>query len=342
MVLRIGMIGLGGISRAHAEGYRRCTSQAKITAVCDVDRDTAAQRASEYDDAKAFSDASELIRSGLVDAVDIMLPHSVHEPVAAEAITNGLSVLVEKPVTPTAAAYERLLQLAEDRGVMLAVAENTRYVSAYTSARRLVEQGDLGEIQYVRTLIIGDETERLRRPDLWKGRRDGTVGGVILDAGAHSFFLLSWFFGAVEQLEARAWQRVPESEVEDMAFVTGDLTTGAQFATEYSFTSAVPWTERAEIYGSEGSLIIDQLADPVVKAYRHKLDYDGAPLTDVPYNPSGWKFESIAAEVTDFVESLADGRPTKVDATDVLNALTAIDSAYRSLAEGGAKRLGGR
>lgn len=341
MVARIGLIGLGGISKAHAEGYRRSANHAKIAAVCDVDRHIAEQRASEYDDARAFSDANELIRSGLVDAVDVMLPHSQHEPVAAEAISIGLSVLVEKPAAPTADAYNRLVQLAEDKAVMLAVAENTRYVDAYVSARRLIEQGDLGEIQYVRTLIIGDETERLRQRDLWKGRRDGTVGGVILDAGAHSFFLLSWFFGAVQQLEAQAWQRVPESEVEDIAVVTGDLTTGAQFATEYSFTSAVPWTERAEIYGSEGSLIIDQLANPVAKAFRDKHDYDGAPVAGVPYNPSGWKFESIVAEVMDFVEALADRRPTKVNPIDVRNAHMAIDSAYRSISENRAVRIAG-
>jgi predicted dehydrogenase len=327
------LIGLGGISKAHAEGYRRSADRCKVTAVCDVNHDLAAQRASEYDDARPFSDATDLIRSGLVDAVDIMLPHSIHEAIASEAISNGVSVLVEKPATPTAEAYDRLLKLAAHRGVMLAVAENTRYVDAYTAARDLVDRGDLGEVQYVRTLIIGDETERLRQRDLWKGRRDGTVGGVILDAGAHSFFLLSWFFGAVRQLEARGWQRVAESEVEDVAVVTGELTTGAQFVTEYSFTAAIPWSERAEIYGSKGSLIIDQLADPVVKAYRHKRDYDGAALENVPYNPSGWKFESIAAEVADFVEALADGRATKVNSTDVRNALVAIDGAYRSISE---------
>ena len=157
----------------------------------------------------AFTDLQAMLGSELVDAVDIMLPHSLHEASATAAIEAGVSVLLEKPATPTVAAYDRLVALAAEHAVALSVAENTRYVEAYIVAERVLQAGSLGEIQFVRTLIIGDETERLNNPSLWKGRRDGTVGGVILDAGAHSFYLLAWLLAPIATLSAHTWRRIP-------------------------------------------------------------------------------------------------------------------------------------
>jgi predicted dehydrogenase len=333
VTVRVGLIGLGSIYRAHAEGYRR-HPDARVVAVCDADEARALAEAKAWD-AEAFSDYRRLIEAPYVDAVDILLPHSLHEPVTLAALEAGKHVLVEKPIAPSLAATDRLLEAAERSGRILAVAENTRFVAAYLAIEPLVRSGELGDIQLVRTMICGNETERLSRPELWKGRRDGTVGGAILDAGAHSFYLLRWMFGGFEHVSARGERRVPVSEVEDFGLVTGRLVNGADFVTEFSFTAEIPWNERLEVYGSAGSVIVDQLADPVVKHFRHGKDYGGVPL-QVPYMPSTWKAASIAEEVVDFLDALEKGRQPMVDLSQVRDAIEALELAYRSLEEGGA------
>ena len=334
MTVRMGLIGLGSIYRAHAEGYRRHAA-AEVVAVCDADEARSSAEAKEWG-AKAFSDYHRLLEVSDVDAVDIMLPHSLHEPVALAALEAGKHVLVEKPIAPSLAAADRLFEAAERSGKVLALAENTRFVAAYRAIEPLVRGGELGDVQLVRTMICGNETERLSRPELWKGRRDGTVGGAILDAGAHSFYLLRWMFGGFEHVSGRGERRVPVSEVEDFGVVTGRLVTGADFLTEFSFTAEIPWNERLEVYGSAGSLIVDQLADPVVKHFRHGKDYEGTPLP-VPYAPRTWKQESIAEGVVDFVSALEEERQPLVDLLQVRDAMQALGLAYRSLEEGGAR-----
>jgi predicted dehydrogenase len=334
MTVGMGLIGLGSIYRAHAEGYRRHAA-AEVVAVCDADEARSSAEAKEWG-AKAFSDYHRLLEVSDVDAVDIMLPHSLHEPVALAALEAGKHVLVEKPIAPSLAAADRLFEAAERSGKVLALAENTRFVAAYRAIEPLVRGGELGDVQLVRTMICGNETERLSRPELWKGRRDGTVGGAILDAGAHSFYLLRWMFGGFEHVSGRGERRVPVSEVEDFGVVTGRLVTGADFLTEFSFTAEIPWNERLEVYGSAGSLIVDQLADPVVKHFRHGKDYEGTPLP-VPYAPRTWKQESIAEGVVDFVSALEEERQPLVDLLQVRDAMQALGLAYRSLEEGGAR-----
>lgn len=332
MTVRVGLIGLGGISRAHALGYRRL-AQAEVVAVCDSDEGRASAEAREWG-AEPFLDYLALLARRDVDAVDVMLPHSLHEEVALAALDAGKHVLVEKPIAPSVAATDRLLAAADRAGRILAVAENTRFVAAYQAVEPLVRSGALGEIQLVRTMICGNETERLSRRDLWKGRRDGTVGGAILDAGAHSFYLLRWMFGAFEHLSAHGQRRVAESEVEDFGVVVGRLRTGADFVTEFSFTAEIPWNERLEVYGSAGSTIVDQLADPVVKHFRSCRDYTGKAL-EVACAPRTWKHESIASEVVDFVTALDEGRRPLVDLHQIRDAMEGLDLAYRSMEDGG-------
>lgn len=328
MTVRMGLIGLGGIYRAHASGYRQ-HRDAEVVAVCDSDMARARAEANEWG-ATPFGDYRQLLEQPEIDAVDIMLPHSLHERVTLAALDAGKHVLIEKPIAPSIEATDRLLEAARRSERVLAVAENTRFVAAYQTIEPLIRSAGLGEVQLVRTMICGNETERLSRPDLWKGRRDRTVGGAILDAGAHSFYLLRWLFGGFVYVRAHGERRVATSEVEDFGVVIGRLQSGADFITEFSFTAEIPWNERLEIYGSTGSLIVDQLADPVVKHFRHGRDFEGEPLS-VPYRPGTWKPDSIRTEVMDFVDALEHGRPALVDLSHVRDAMEALELAYRSM-----------
>lgn len=340
MSVRMGLIGLGQICSAHLEGYARAGRKASIVAVCDSDA-TRAESVARDLGAQPYTDYGDLLGSGEVDAVDIMLPHHLHEEVVASAIGAGSHVLVEKPAAPTAEAVGQLEKAAIEAGVTLAVAENTRFVKAYAKVADLVQSGGLGQIEVVRTMICGNETTRLRIQDNWKGRKWGTLGGVIFDAGAHSFYLLEWLFGGAESLRAVATTRVQESEVEDFAVVIGRLRSKAEFITEYTFTAEIPWSERLEVYGSKGSVIVDQLADPVVKVFYGPADgeqgpwqpaWDGEGLDGVPYQPSQWKKLSIVEEVQDFVDAVSNGRSPAVRLAHVRAAMQTIEAAYQSAA----------
>jgi predicted dehydrogenase len=139
-------------------------------------------------------------------------------------------------------------------------------------------------------------------------------------------------FGDIDSVQAFQSQLVPASEVEDNAVVAGTLCSGARFTTEYTFTAEIPWSERCEIYGSKGSLIIDQLCNPPAVHYHGGNDFEGHPLADVPYDLHGWKIASIADGVKDFVAAIRDQRPTKVDPMDGYYTLKVVEKAYESVA----------
>jgi UDP-N-acetyl-2-amino-2-deoxyglucuronate dehydrogenase len=124
---------------------------------------------------------------------------------------------------------------------------------------------------------------------------------------------------------------VPEGEMEDNGLILGHLANGAEFQLNTSCTMEIPWTERVEIYGSVGGMIIDQLANPVIKYYLGSNDIDGIAIEDVPFDPLGWKFGSMVAEIKDFVEAVIEDRLPLIDPADALYALQAVEAVARSV-----------
>jgi predicted dehydrogenase len=328
--LRIGIIGLGIISAAHEVGFEKVRDRAEIVAICDINRERAEARAKKYG-AQVYARYEDVLANKDIDLVDIILPHDMHYPVCKAALSAGKHVLMEKPMTIDPDEGYELIKLAHRQGVKFMVAENTRFVKAYLEIQQMLKDGILGEIYLVRTFIAGTEIYRMVDPNNWKGKKKGSGGGVIMDAAPHSFYLLRWLFGEIVDLRAYANQIVPGSEVEDNAIIFGRLKNGAQFNLEFSFTVQAPWTERLEVHGSKGSVIIDQILNPPTLYFTHPEDYAPQPLKDVPYNPINWKTDSIALGVQQFVESVINNTEPPVKLMDTYFAVAACASAYKSL-----------
>jgi len=327
--VRVGLIGLGSISYSHEAGYSELGEACQIVALCDINSEEVNNRMGMYEGVKGYTSYHDLLDNPDVDMVDITVPHVLHYEIAKEALEKGKHVLVEKPITVLSEQGKELIALAKYKGLMLGVAENTHFVTAYLKAEEILKQGLLGDIWSVRTLIAGSEVYRIKDPSLWHGK--APFGGVILDSSVHNFYLFKWLFGGVRDVLGFASKIIPEGEVEDNGLIIGHLANGAEFQLNTSCTFEVPWTERVEIYGSRGGMIIDQLTNPVVKYYLGSNDIDGTAVEGVPFDPIAWKFNSMLAEVSDFVHAVIEERSPRVDPEDALYALRAAEAVARSI-----------
>jgi UDP-N-acetyl-2-amino-2-deoxyglucuronate dehydrogenase len=333
----VGLIGLGSISYAHEAGYSEIGEACQIVALCDINEEEVNNRIGMYAGAKGYTLYQKLIDDPDVDMVDITVPHVLHYEIVKAALGKGKHVLVEKPITVRSEQGEELIALAEEKGLKFSVAENTHFVSAYLKAEEVLRKGILGEIWTVRTLIAGSEVYRIKDPNLWHGK--APYGGVILDSAVHNFYLFKWLFGGVRDVLGFASKIVPEGEVDDNGLILGHLVNGAEFQLNTSSTMEIPWTERVEIYGSKGGMIIDQLANPVVKYYLGSNDIDGTVVEDVPFDPMAWKFNSMIAEIKDFVYAIIEDRPPRVDPADAVYAVKLVEAVERSIRAGKSIKL---
>lgn len=116
-LLRAGIVGAGLMGRWHAEAVRRAGG--RVVAVTDVNQDKAKHLASRYGGARSYSSMESMLNDLELDVLHICTPPSTHGELAEAGVKAGLHLLVEKPLTATAAEAERLLNLASDRGVLL-------------------------------------------------------------------------------------------------------------------------------------------------------------------------------------------------------------------------------
>ena len=324
----VGMIGLGGISFAHEAGYADMGEECAIIAMCDIHEDEAKNRCEIYG-AKPYQKYEDLLNDPAVDMVDITTPHDSHYAISKLAMQKGKHVFVEKPVTVNSAQGNELLDLARKTGIKFSVAENTRFVTAYLEAEKILQKGTLGKILTVRTQIAGSEVYRIQDPNLWHGK--APYGGVILDSAVHNIYLYKWLFGGVKDVMGFASKLVPEGEVEDNGLLIGHLNNGAEFQLFTSCTIEIPWMERVEIYGDKGGLVIDQLVNPVAKYYMGSSDIDGTVVENVPFDPFAWKFNSMMAEVKDFVAAIKENRQPTIDPADTVYAVKVIEAVNESI-----------
>jgi predicted dehydrogenase len=331
--VRVAILGAGLIAPNHAAGFQEAADLARVVAVCDRDRGSAENLAGLFG-ARPVLDYQEILADPAIDLVDVLLPHALHYPVAMAVIRSGKHLLLEKPVAVTYAESLEIYEAARARGVCFGVAENTRFIQAYRTAEALLQSGKLGEITAVRTFLPANERVRLSNDDFW-GKKRSQGGGALIDSGPHTFYLLKWLFGGVRELSAFTSQifRVG-SEVEDNADVRGTLANGADFLSSFSFTAEVPHSERLEVYGRTGSLIVDQLVDPPVRFYAEPVDFDGSRVEGAAYDPVGWHYFSIVEGVKDYLRTLQAGLPPTVDPLDCCYAVRVVEKTYESVHNG--------
>jgi UDP-N-acetyl-2-amino-2-deoxyglucuronate dehydrogenase len=331
--LKVGILGAGLIAPIHAAGFQEVPDLAEVVAVCDIDRENAENLAGLFD-ARIYSDYHDLLSDPQVDLVDLLLPHALHHAAALAVIRSGKHLLLEKPVAVTYLQSLEIQQAAQKAGIHFGVAENTRFIRAYIEAEKVIRSGRLGEINLVRTFLPANERVRLSSEDFWGKQRD-LGGGALIDSGPHTFYLLKWLFGEIKELVAftSTLYRVG-SEVEDNADVRGRLACGADFLSSFSFTAEVPHSERLEVYGTSGALIVDQLVNPPVRFYAEPVDFDGSPIEGAAYDPMGWHYFSIVEGVKDFIQGIFEGRLPTVDPLDCCYTIKVIEKAYESVRNG--------
>ena len=107
--LQVAMVGAGMISWYHLVAWRNLGSKVKIVAVYDPDHARAQSRAKEFAISEVITDQQSLFSRVKIDALDIASPRETHAAWVEAAATRGISVLCQKPLTPTLYEAEQLV-----------------------------------------------------------------------------------------------------------------------------------------------------------------------------------------------------------------------------------------
>jgi predicted dehydrogenase len=192
--LGVGLVGYAFMGAAHSHAWRTAPHffdlplRPRLRALCGRDPGRVAAAAQRLGWESVETDWTRLLSRDDVDLVDVCTPGDTHAEIAIAALQAGKHVLCEKPLANSVAEAQAMADaadLAAAHGVRAMVGFTYRRVPAVALARRLVEQGRLGEIRHVRAQYLQDWLADPQSPLTWRLQKDRAGSGALGDIGAH-------------------------------------------------------------------------------------------------------------------------------------------------------------
>jgi len=346
-ILRMALIGCGGISGAHVEGLRQLNGagfmDVQVVATCDLIETAAQRRAQELgafqkQTPKPYTDLKKMLASEKIDAVDICTEHRSHHSVALPCMEAGKHVIVEKPLGITMRACKAMIDSADDHGLILAVAENYRRGSENRAINWAVSTGKIGDPR----IIFWQQLNYSLGSWGWRHDKMKAGGGWILDGGVHYADLFIYNMGPIERVSAVAntlekvrYGSWPERKnptpytVEDLSLAVMKFKSGASGVWTWSNVAPGEGLEQRVIYGSKGSVGWDKGLTSLTEDVpgQHVVPLDGlirwmlkelSEEEKARFFPGGIgtrrDFNStVGIEIWDFARAILDGGKVEVD-----------------------------
>jgi len=315
---------------------------ARLIAVADDHAERAQSVAADFNVEALSVDA--LLSRPDIDVVCICVPNGRHADIGVMAANAGKHVIVEKPIEVTLEAADRLIETCQKKGVVLSVISQHRWDDGVRELKHLVDSGQLGHLVLGDAIIKWYRTQAYYDSGKWRGTVELDGGGALMNQGVHYVDLLQWLMGPVEKVFAKTGTLAHERiEVEDVALAVLSFAGGAVGVMESSTAVYPGLSERLEVTGTGGTVIVEAGVMKVreLKAekgetpeYGGKVAGDHASGPGAAGNPADVSYLGHREQIRDVLEAIETGRPPQVDGAEGRKALEIILAAYESARTG--------
>lgn len=291
--LRVGMIGYKFMGRAHSNAYRNLsfyfdTKYEPIQQViCGRNEEEIKRVSLKFGWKEWETDWRKVIEREDIDVIDIATPNYLHAEIAIAAINAGKHVICEKPLAMNVEEAKSMLEVIKETGKKALLCHNFRYVPAVVHAKKLIEQGFIGNIYSIRSVYLQDwgmeEGGDFSRG--WRVDKKLAGSGVLGDTASHIIDLARFLIGneikeVVGIMDTFKKQRSIDKEyqVEDSALFLAKFNNGVSASFEANrFATGNKNANCFEINGEKGTIRwnLESLNELQVYSKEGRLDTHG-------------------------------------------------------------------
>ena len=312
--IRIAVIGCGQMGEWHLEAYKK-NRNVELVALVDTDLNRANKYAQKFG-ASAYSSHSAMLQKEKIEGVSICTVPASHKGIVFDLLNAGVHVLCEKPLAISLEESQAMAGKSKERKKYLMTAFKFRFFEEVLKAKDLLERASIGRVLNFRLMFGG----QINMAKTWYADPQIAGGGVLMDNGPHAFDLVRYLLGEFDKVSAEFghYQDLP---VEDTVQVRCSLKNGAQGVIDLSWSSAVPSKSYLEIYGEEGTILLD------LSGLRYKFK----TWDDFNYLPNQTSIkDAFAMQINHFVDAIDGILPTVTTVEDGPKAQELIEEIYRS------------
>jgi len=327
--LRAAVIGFGYAGQLHLRAYQQ--TGIAVEAVAETNPDLLGKIPRPV---KRFADYRELLNRD-IDLVSVCVPTNLHRSVCLAAINAGKHVLLEKPIAATIAQAEEMIQCARQRGKHLFVGMTHRFYPEIKAAKRLVEDGAIGEVIMIRDSIL-EHFGFLNSPG-WYLKREVAGGGTVLSSGIHLVDRVIWFANelpvSVSGFTSNAIWRL---SIEDSAQMSLGFSSGKCAQLSFGMLSEPhPLVCDLEVIGTRGSLLVHTW-----KGYESRSAAGTTYHEVYKSEPHADKvLVGLRAEIEEMRSAIMESREPQTAVEESTRALRVICAFYRAAESGTTERL---
>jgi predicted dehydrogenase len=343
--LKIGVIGCG-VGFLHLQGFAE-NPRAQVVAIAGLDEERCRDLAKQFDVPRVYRDYQDLVADPDIEAVTVAVPNILHVPVALAALQAGKHVMVEKPLAPTAAEGQQIIDAARRAERVLGVVFNRRGRQDVQLVKKEVERGNLGAIYHARAFWM----RRSGIPGLgtWFTSKQMAGGGPLIDLGIHVLDMALWVLGNPTARRVSAatyaalgpkgrgqWQGnrfkiAPGQpyEVEDFAtaFIRFDGGLTIQLDASWAAYTGHGDDFGLSVMGDDGGAEIHARDYSQTGTLRFFGEIDGVPTITEPRLLERHGHGEVFRQ---FIESVLDGTPMSPSGEEGLDRVRLIEAIYRS------------
>lgn len=335
--LGVGVIGASNMAALHMQAAVS-NPFTELVAICDIHPERITPRAEEFGVEKTYTDYNEMYKDPAVDIVVVCTPDFVHEDMAIKALEAGKHVLCEKPMAPTNEECARMVEASKKYDAKMMVGQICRYTPSFVLAKKLIEQGEIGELYAIESEYAHDYKYANPGVDNWrrdpKHPREGYVGG-----GCHVVDLLRWIAGDPTEVFAYANRKcLPDWPVDDSTFSLLKFPNDVVGKIYVSIGAKREYTLRSVFAGTKGTIICNNM-DPNITLYKENVSELDSLFPNKPEDrpnlvavelPVSINHHNTAAELNELVDCIVNDKPVKTTAYEgaatVAVCLAAVES----------------
>lgn len=324
-MIRIAVVGVGKMGLSHLS-ILGAHPRVALAAICDTSG-YMLDVLEKYTGVSGYTDYQKMLDQADLDAVVIATPTKAHYPMVKAAVDRGLHVFCEKPLTLRSDESRELARIAGEKGLHCQVGYHNRFVAAFSEAKRLLDQGAIGEVTHALAEAYGPVVLR-PKGGTWRSRRN-EGGGALYDYAAHPLDLLTWYMGEPHQVGGTVLGKVFSADTEDEVYSTLFYPGGAtaQLSVNWSDESFRKMSTKISLTGTGGRITVDRqecqvyIRDTVEPPEGYRHGWNVRYTTDL--TPPVWFYvrgEEYSAEWAYFVDavsgSVPEGQPSSQNSFD--------------------------
>jgi len=353
--VKLGIIGYGAEGGMYAGFFKnndeRLNDNIELAAICDNDPAKKAKVAEDFPGLPFFDNYLDLLDSGVVNAIVTTVPHYDHCVIGIDALKRGIHLLGEKPAGVYTKDVERLIAVADENPeTTFAIFFNQRTNQLYRRVKQLMDEKAIGDLQRATWMITTWwRPQGYYNQSAWRATWGGEGGGVLVNQAPHQLDLLQWICGKPEKVYAKLQYGagrniVVENEVNALL----DFGNGAT-GSFITCTNDIVGTDRFEIFGTKGKIIVEdskklvvkQLVAPeaelsenmnmqdVIKLFMGQINMsDYVTVTEEEFEtPQGLQHISV---LNNFADHVVKGEPLLANGREGINGVTLANAMHLS------------